>query len=150
MTAMSTLDLPDPLDLPELVPDLHDGDPRLAAPHYGRLRRRAAASQIVEIVRPGRPQPVDEGLERLTPREREVLELMAAGRTNGAIARAMVVTTKAVEKHVGSIFWKLSLPAREDDHRRVLAVLRYLRGPSPAALPTRAASSVRERTPSVP
>jgi hypothetical protein len=138
---MSTFDLSDAFELP-VAPDLHDGDPRLASPHYGRLRRRAAESQIVEIVRPGRPLPVDDRLERLTPREREVLALMADGRTNGAIARAMVVTTKAVEKHVGSIFWKLGLPAGEDDHRRVLAVLRYLRGTPPAeALPTSAAGA---------
>ena len=66
-------------------------------------------------------------LAALTPREREVLELMAEGRTNAAIARAMVVTAGAVEKHVSSIFGKLDLPATDDDHRRVLAVLAYLR-----------------------
>jgi DNA-binding NarL/FixJ family response regulator len=56
-----------------------------------------------------------------------VLELMAEGRTNAAIARAMVVTAGAVEKHVSSIFGKLDLPATDDDHRRVLAVLAFLR-----------------------
>jgi DNA-binding NarL/FixJ family response regulator len=66
-------------------------------------------------------------LERLTPREREVLSLMAEGRTNPAIARALVVTDKAVEKHVSNIFAKLDLPPAEDDHRRVLAVLQYVR-----------------------
>ena len=65
-------------------------------------------------------------LERLTPREGEVLGLMAEGRTNTAIAAAMVVTEGAVEKHVSSIFAKLDLPPTEHDHRRVLAVLRYL------------------------
>ncbi len=65
-------------------------------------------------------------LERLTAREREVLALMAEGRTNTAIAAAMVVTEGAVEKHVSSIFAKLDLPPAEHDHRRVLAVLRYL------------------------
>ncbi|HZI97652.1 MAG TPA: response regulator transcription factor [Actinomycetales bacterium] len=65
-------------------------------------------------------------LERLTPRESEVLGLMAEGRTNTAIAAAMVVTEGAVEKHVSSIFAKLDLPPTEHDHRRVLAVLRYL------------------------
>ena len=63
----------------------------------------------------------------LTPREREVMELMAEGRTNAAIARAMVVQPGAVEKHISSIFSKLDLPATDDDHRRVLAVLAFLR-----------------------
>jgi DNA-binding NarL/FixJ family response regulator len=65
-------------------------------------------------------------LEGVTPREREVLGLMAEGRTNFAIAQAMVVTERAVEKHVTSIFGKLGLPPTQDDHRRVLAVLAYL------------------------
>jgi DNA-binding NarL/FixJ family response regulator/class 3 adenylate cyclase len=67
-------------------------------------------------------------LEQLTAREREVLELMAEGRSNQAIADRMFVTLRAVEKHVTSIFTKLGLPASTDDHRRVLAVLAYLRG----------------------
>ena len=66
-------------------------------------------------------------LAALTPREREVLALMAEGRTNAAIARAMVVTAGAVEKHISNIFTKLDLPQTDDDHRRVLAVLAYLR-----------------------
>ena len=70
----------------------------------------------------------DDPLARLTPREREVLELMAEGRTNHAISERMVVTERAVEKHVTSIFGKLRLPADSSDHRRVLAVLAYLRG----------------------
>jgi DNA-binding NarL/FixJ family response regulator len=67
-------------------------------------------------------------LERLTAREREVLALMAEGRTNPAIARALVVSDKAVEKHVGNIFSKLDLPPTDDDHRRVLAVLQWVKG----------------------
>jgi DNA-binding NarL/FixJ family response regulator len=67
-------------------------------------------------------------LDELTPREREVLELMAEGRSNKAIAERLFVTERAVEKHVTSIFGKLRLPADSDDHRRVLAVLAYLRG----------------------
>lgn len=67
-------------------------------------------------------------LERLSPREREVLSLMAEGRTNPAIARQLVVSDKAVEKHVSNIFMKLDLPPTEVDHRRVLAVLRWLDG----------------------
>jgi DNA-binding NarL/FixJ family response regulator len=65
-------------------------------------------------------------LAALTPREREVLGLMAEGRTNVAIARQLVVTERAVEKHVANIFTKLDLPPSGEDHRRVLAVLRYL------------------------
>jgi DNA-binding NarL/FixJ family response regulator len=68
----------------------------------------------------------DDPLSQLTKREREVLELMAEGRSNQAIAERMVVTLRAVEKHVTSIFGKLRLPADEQDHRRVLAVLAYL------------------------
>jgi DNA-binding NarL/FixJ family response regulator len=71
----------------------------------------------------------DDGpLNELTPREREVLELMAEGRTNNAIAARMVVTEGAVEKHVSNIFGKLGLPPSDADHRRVLAVLTFLRG----------------------
>lgn len=66
-------------------------------------------------------------LGTLTPREREVLGLMAEGRSNSAIAAAMVVTEGAVEKHVRSIFTRLDLPPDEGDSRRVLAVLHYLR-----------------------
>jgi DNA-binding NarL/FixJ family response regulator len=69
----------------------------------------------------------DDGLERLTARQLEVLALMAEGRSNPAIARALVVTDKAVEKHVSSILTKLDLPPDEDDHRRVLAVLQWVR-----------------------
>jgi DNA-binding NarL/FixJ family response regulator/class 3 adenylate cyclase len=69
----------------------------------------------------------DDPLEELTPREREVLELMAEGRSNAAVAETLVITLRAVEKHVTSIFSKLRLPATAEDHRRVLAVLTYLR-----------------------
>jgi DNA-binding NarL/FixJ family response regulator len=65
-------------------------------------------------------------LERLTAREREVLTLMAEGRSNGAISGILVISERAVEKHVGNIFSKLELPPSDGDHRRVLAVLRYL------------------------
>jgi DNA-binding NarL/FixJ family response regulator len=67
-----------------------------------------------------------DGLAALTAREREVLTLMAEGRTNGAIAAALVVSERAVEKHVANIFSKLGLTPSDTDHRRVLAVLRYL------------------------
>jgi DNA-binding NarL/FixJ family response regulator len=69
----------------------------------------------------------DDPLEALTGREREVLELMAEGRSNMAIAAQLVITERAVEKHVTSIFSKLDLPPTAEDHRRVLAVLTFLR-----------------------
>ena len=80
----------------------------------------AVVSQLVGRRR--RDDPIDE----LTPREREVLGLMAEGRSNQAIAESLVITLRAVEKHVTSIFSKLRLPASAEDHRRVLAVLTYL------------------------
>jgi DNA-binding NarL/FixJ family response regulator len=69
----------------------------------------------------------DDPIDTLTPREREVLEHMAQGRSNQGIAEALVVTERAVEKHVTSIFGKLRLPHAAEDHRRVLAVLTFLR-----------------------
>ncbi|MGA8246696.1 MAG: response regulator transcription factor [Nocardioides sp.] len=90
------------------------------------LRRVAAGGTVLdpEVVAAvlARQEPV----ERLTPREREVLALMAEGRSNAAIASALVVTDKAVAKHTNSIFTKLDLPPAADDHRRVLAVLAWL------------------------
>jgi DNA-binding NarL/FixJ family response regulator len=82
----------------------------------------AVVSQLV-----GRRRQRDP-LEELTPREREVLELMAEGRSNAAIGERLFITLRAVEKHVTSIFTKLGLPAAAEDHRRVLAVLTFLRG----------------------
>jgi DNA-binding NarL/FixJ family response regulator len=70
---------------------------------------------------------VDDPLDRLTPREREVLELMAAGTSNQGIADRLVITLRAVEKYVSSIFGKLGLPATGSESRRVLAVLLFLR-----------------------
>jgi DNA-binding NarL/FixJ family response regulator len=75
------------------------------------------------VVRRGRAP-----LDSLTQREREVLALMAEGKSNAAIAKTLVVTDGAVEKHVKNIFTKLDLPPDEEQHRRVLAVLTYLRG----------------------
>jgi DNA-binding NarL/FixJ family response regulator len=75
---------------------------------------------------------VDDGLARLSDRERDVLQLMAEGLTNAAVARRLVLSSKTVETHVASVFAKLDLPPAPDGHRRVLAVLRWLRSaPSP-------------------
>ncbi|MFI6050446.1 response regulator [Streptomyces violascens] len=82
-------------------------DPEVVAQLFGASRRAAA-------------------LDALTPREREVLGLMAEGRTNHAIAGSFGVSERAVEKHIANIFAKLDLPPSESGHRRVLAVLRYL------------------------
>ncbi|UQU64474.1 response regulator transcription factor [Couchioplanes caeruleus] len=93
------------------------------------LRRVAGGATVLDpevvgqlLVRRRRDDP----LRNLTPREREVLGLMAEGRSNTAIARKIVVTDGAVEKHVRNIFTKLDLPPDEEQHRRVLAVLAYL------------------------
>jgi DNA-binding NarL/FixJ family response regulator len=88
----------------------------------GTALDREVVAQLVDARRGGNGGALD----TLTPREREVLELMAEGRTNAAIARKMVVRPGAVEKHISSIFSKLDLPASDDDHRRVLAVLTFL------------------------
>ena len=69
---------------------------------------------------------IKEPLEELTPREYDVLALMAEGRSNQAIAEKLVISGRAVEKHVTSIFTKLKLPPAPEDHRRVLAVLAFL------------------------
>jgi DNA-binding NarL/FixJ family response regulator len=94
------------------------------------LARVAAGATVLDpevvaqlVVRRGRAP-----LDSLTLREREVLGLMAEGKSNAAIAKSLVVTDGAVEKHVKNIFTKLDLPPDEEQHRRVLAVLTYLRG----------------------
>jgi DNA-binding NarL/FixJ family response regulator len=108
--------------LKERVTDLDD--------FVGTLRRVAAGGSALDpqvvsrlLADPRRDGP----LGTLTDREREVLELVAEGRTNKAIADRLSVSERAVTKHVGSIFAKLGLPAGEDDHRRILAVLTFLR-----------------------
>lgn len=83
-------------------------DPQVVAELVGRNRR-------------------DDPVQRLSPREREVLELMAEGRSNQAIGQLLFISPRAVEKHVTNIFGKLGLPAAPEDHRRVLAVLTFLR-----------------------
>jgi DNA-binding NarL/FixJ family response regulator len=78
---------------------------------------------VSQLLGAGRHAP---GLAALTPREREVLSLMAEGRSNAGIAATLVISAGVVEKHVASIFGKLGLPPAEGDNRRVLAVLRFL------------------------
>ena len=87
----------------------------------GSVLDPAVVDQLV-----GRTRPGSDPLEHLTEREREVLGLMAEGRSNKAIAERLFVTEHTVEKHVKSIFGTLSLPPSADDHRRVLAVITYL------------------------
>mgnify|MGYP000890148637 CR=1 FL=1 len=103
------------------VPAFVDAVRRVAA--GGTALDREVVAQVMSASRRGPGDP----LAALSPREEEVLALMAEGRTNAAIARALVVTQGAVEKHVTSIFSKLDLPASDDDHRRVLAVLAFMR-----------------------
>ncbi len=95
------------------------------------LRRVAAGGSAVdaEVISQilGRSRRASE-LDRLTPREREVLELMAEGLSNAGIADRLIVSGGAVEKHISNVFMKLDLEPGEGAHRRVLAVLRYLRG----------------------
>jgi DNA-binding NarL/FixJ family response regulator len=92
------------------------------------LRRVGARGTVLdpEVVAQLLGRRGQDPLDRLTPREREVLGQMAQGRSNNAIARELIVTERAIEKHVTSIFAKLGLNSAQDGHRRVLAVLRYL------------------------
>jgi DNA-binding NarL/FixJ family response regulator len=100
-----------------------------AADFLDAIERIASGGSVVDpslvkaLVGAGRR---DDPLAELTPREREVLALMAEGRSNNGIANRLYITEGAVEKHVRSILMKLRLPTTEDDHRRVLAVVTYL------------------------
>src|ERR1700735_397385 len=96
---------------------------RGCAPHW-RPGGRVVDPGVLARLLPRRPR--DEPMTQLSPREREVLELMAEGRSNSAIAQHMFVSEKAVSKHSSSIFTKLGLAQSDDDNRRVLAVLAYL------------------------
>ncbi|RNL81601.1 response regulator transcription factor [Halostreptopolyspora alba] len=97
------------------------------------LRRVASGGTAIdpEVVSQLLSHKDDSALDRLSPRENEVLGVMAEGLNNVGIAERMVITERAVEKHVRSIFTKLDLGQHEHDHRRVLAVLEYLRGTVP-------------------
>jgi DNA-binding CsgD family transcriptional regulator len=94
------------------------------------IRQQSLITSLIDLFEQtwARAREVTEPTHRLTAREREVLALIAEGRSNSAIARALSITEAAVGKHVASVFAKLELPATADDNRRVLAVLAYLRG----------------------
>jgi DNA-binding NarL/FixJ family response regulator len=92
------------------------------------VRRVAAGGTVLdpEVVATVMARSPSQPVDRLSPRERDVLALMAEGRSNAGIAASLVVSEKAVAKHINSIFAKLDLPVGEDDHRRVRAVLAWL------------------------
>ncbi len=102
------------------VPAFLDSVRRVAA--GGTALDREVVAELV-----GNRRDDEDELAALSPRELEVLSLMAEGRSNNGIAEALVVTPGAVEKHISNVFSKLALPATDDHHRRVLAVLTYLR-----------------------
>lgn len=102
----------------------------------GRVARGGSAIDpevVAALVRASEPAPLDV----LTPREREVLDLVAQGRTNAGIARGLWLNERTVEAHVRSILTKLDLPSSDDDHRRVLAVLAYLTAAGGVSRPSR-------------
>jgi DNA-binding NarL/FixJ family response regulator len=105
----------------------------------GAVRRIARGGTVVDpglVARLLGRRTEDSTLAGLTGRERDILALIAEGRSNQAICEQLVLSPKTVETHVGSIFTKLGLPPAAGDHRRVLAVLRYIRSaPGPTALP---------------
>jgi DNA-binding NarL/FixJ family response regulator len=109
------------------VQDFLDAAARVAA--GGTALDREVVSELLHT-REARGASTAHELDSLSGREREVLALMAEGRSNAAIGRALTIGQGAVEKHISNIFAKLTLPATEDDHRRVLAVVAYLRAQS--------------------
>jgi DNA-binding NarL/FixJ family response regulator len=121
----------------ELLGDRPDGVGYLLKDRLGdtgvfvdAVRRVARGESVVDsevVARLVRRRRGHDPIEQLSPRERDVVGLMAQGRSNRGIAEALVVTDSAVERHVTSIFAKLGLPLDAGDHRRVLAVLQYLR-----------------------
>ncbi|MCR2762470.1 response regulator transcription factor [Microbacterium sp. zg.B48] len=107
--------------LKERVGDIHDFVEAVM-----RVARGGSALDPEVVVRMLRPRSIPEPLAPLTPRERAVLAAMAEGLSNQGIARALLISNAAVEKHVTAVFRKLSIPSDGADHRRVRAVLRYL------------------------
>jgi DNA-binding NarL/FixJ family response regulator len=109
--------------LKDRVSDLHElADAVRRVGGGGSVLDPVIVSQLV-----GRPRQGHDALDELSEREREVLALMAEGRSNHAIAERLVITDRTVEKHINGIFEKLGLPPSPEDHRRVLAVLAHLR-----------------------
>ncbi|AQZ61271.1 putative two-component system response regulator [[Actinomadura] parvosata subsp. kistnae] len=100
------------------------------APGALAIRQQSLITALIDLFERtwARAREVTEPTRRLSAREREVLALIAEGRSNSAVARALSITEAAVGKHVASLFAKLEIPATADDNRRVLAVLAYLRG----------------------
>jgi DNA-binding NarL/FixJ family response regulator len=109
--------------LKERVADL---DELLTAIDRVRVGRSAIDPRVVDVLVAARAQQADSKLTRLTPREREVLEKLAEGKTNAAIARDLFLSDRAVEKHINSIFTKLDLSFTEDVNKRVRAVVMWL------------------------
>jgi DNA-binding NarL/FixJ family response regulator len=108
--------------LKDRVSDLHElSDAVHRVGEGGSVLDPSVVAQLV-----GRRRPRNDPIDELTDRERDVLALMAEGRSNHAIAERLFITDRTVEKHVKSIFMKLKISATQDDHRRVLAVLAYL------------------------
>jgi DNA-binding NarL/FixJ family response regulator len=108
--------------LKDRVSDLHElSDAVHRVGEGGSVLDPSVVAQLV-----GRRRPRNDPIDELTERERDVLALMAEGRSNHAIAERLFITDRTVEKHVKSIFMKLKISATQDDHRRVLAVLAYL------------------------
>jgi DNA-binding NarL/FixJ family response regulator len=108
--------------LKDRVSDLHElSDAVHRVGEGGSVLDPSVVAQLV-----GRRRPRNDPIDELTERERDVLALMAEGRSNHAIAERLFITDRTVEKHVKSIFMKLNISATQDDHRRVLAVLAYL------------------------
>jgi DNA-binding NarL/FixJ family response regulator len=103
------------------------GDLKLFTDAVHRVARGGSALDPEVVQRMVGRRRVDSPLDELTPRERQVLELMAEGRSNQGIAEELIVTVAAVERHITNIFGKLGLRAVPEDHRRVLAVLEFLR-----------------------